>query len=77
VKPQFQPGQKIKISPVSGSAQGPRDSTLEQYAGQIGEVINYYWISPRFGEVFCIYAVRVSPSNDEIVLHEDEIEENH
>ena len=72
--PKYKVGQKIKIRPVHDESLGPRDSTLEPYAGQIGEVVDYYWISPRTGEIFYIYTVRVGSGNSELVLHEDEME---
>lgn len=67
-------GQKVIIKPVNSQSLSPRDSTIEPYVGQIGEVAAYYWISPPAGEVFYIYTVRVGASDEEIVLHEDEIE---
>ena len=66
-------GQKVKIEPVQGKHLSPRDSAIDIYAGQIGEVTDYHWISPRNGEVFYIYTVRVGAGHTEIVLHEDEI----
>ena len=51
----------------------PRDCGIEPYAGKIGEVVDYHWISPRPGEVFYIYTVRVGADEEEIVLYEDEI----
>ena len=66
-------GQKVTIKPVGKQPLGPRDCTLEPYVGQIGEVIKYYWISPRAGEIFYIYLVRIGDGNKDIVLHEDEI----
>jgi len=73
MNPRYRVGQKVIIRPPTGQPRGSRDSTLEPYAGQIGEVIDYYWISTRFGEVFYIYRVRVASDNSEIILHEDEI----
>jgi hypothetical protein len=67
-------GQKVRIKPIGGVYISPRDSAIDEYAGQIGKVTNYYWISPRGSEVFYIYMVRVGTGNKEIVLHEDEIE---
>jgi len=52
----------------------PRDCAIDAYAGQIGEVTNYYWISPHHSEVFYIYIVRVGSGYKEVALHEDEIE---
>ena len=66
-------GQKVKIEPVQGKHLSPRDSVIDAYAGQIGEVTDYHWISPRSGEVFYIYTVRVGTGYTEIALHEDEI----
>jgi len=72
--PAYDIGQKVIIKPVNSQSLSPRDSTIEPYVGQIGEVAGYYWISPPAGEVFYIYTVRVGASDKEIVLHEDEIE---
>jgi len=70
-------GQKVKIKPVhSEHDASPRDCAIDAYADQTGEITNYYWISPRIGEVFNIYMVRVGTGLAEIALHEDEIEAN-
>ena len=74
MNPKCQIGQKVEIRPVNNQPVSPRDCTLEPYAGQIGEVIDYYWISPREGKVFYLYTVRVGTGCKEIVLYEDEIE---
>ena len=73
--PKYKIGQKVKIKLVGGQHMSPRDCAIDEYAGQIGEVTNYYWVSPRSsGEVFCIYTVRIGTGYKEIALHEDEIE---
>ena len=72
MNPKYAIGQKVTVK-LTGQAASPRDSTLEQYAVKLGQVMNYYWISPRAGEIFYIYAVRFPDYNREIVLHEDEI----
>ena len=72
--PKYKKGQKVIIRPVKNQALEPRDCTIEPYAGQIGEVTDYYWISPRAGEAFYVYSVRVGTGYKEIALHEDEIE---
>ena len=74
MKPKYEIGQKVIIRPVRDQPLSRRDSDIESYAGQIGEISNYYWISPRTGKVFYIYTVRVGTDYKEIVLHEDEIE---
>ena len=51
-----------------------RDSDIERYAGQSGEVTDYYWISLNRGEVFYMYTVQIEASDKELVLHEDELE---
>ena len=73
--PKYEIGQKVIIKPVKDDYVSPRDSSIEPYAGQVGEVTNYYWISPSAGDVFCMYSVRVSPDIKEIMLYEDEIKE--
>lgn len=70
----YEIGQKVIIRPVSDQPLSLRESDLESYAGQIGEVSNYYWISPRTGKVFYIYTVRIGTDYKEVILYEDEIE---
>ena len=73
--PKYEVGQKVVIRPVAVQSLTMRESDVESYAGQVGEVSNYYWISPRTSEVFYIYRVRVgSDSKKEVVLYEDEME---
>lgn len=67
-------GQKVIITPVKPQQLSPRDSDIGSYAGQTGEVTNYYWIRPNRVDAFYIYTVRIGTGNEEIVLHEDEIE---
>ena len=71
--PKYEIGQKVIIAPVKNQRLSPRDSDLEPYAGQIGEIIDYYWISPNTGEMFYIYTVRMDTDRKEVVLHEDEL----
>jgi len=70
--PKYKIGQKVTVAVLKRLS--ARDSGLEQYAGQTGEVTNYHWVSPPMGEVFYVYTVRIGTSNKEVVLHEDEIE---
>ena len=74
MNPKYDIGQKVIVKPVSEQASSPRGSDIDSYTGQIGEVSNYYWISPRTGQVFYIYNVRVGTDFKELVLYEDEIE---
>jgi len=74
MSPKYDIGQKVMIRPVSDQPLSRRENDIDTYAGQIGEVSNYYWISPRTGQVFYIYTVRVGTDYKEVVLHEDEIE---
>ena len=74
MEPKYDIGQKVKIKPSDEDPQSPRDSDIHPYAGQVGEVTNYYWISPRQNEVFFIYTVRVEEPYKEITLYEDELE---
>ena len=69
----YMAGQKVIIRPASGQTSS-RDSKLEPYAGQIGEIADYRWISPELSKVFYIYTVKVDAGKKEVVLHEDEIE---
>jgi hypothetical protein len=72
MNPKYEIGQQVTVR-LEEQAVSPRDSTLAQYAEKMGQVKNYYWISPRAGEIFYIYTVRFPDFNREIVLHEDEI----
>ena len=72
--PKYQMGQKVKIKPVKGQSLSLRDSSIEPYAGQSGEVTDHYSISPNRREVFYIYTVRIGTGGKKIVLHEDEME---
>ena len=71
----YEIGQKVRIRPVSNQPLSPRDSGLDQYAGQHGEVADYYWITLDMGAtVVYIYTIRVGNNREEVVLHEDELE---
>ncbi len=74
MSPKYEIGQKVIVRPVNEQPSSKRGDDIESYAGQIGEVSNYYWISPRTGQVFFIYTVRVGVDYKEVVLYEDEIE---
>jgi len=71
----YQIGQKVKVKLVREQSLSLRDSSVEPYAGQAGEITDYYWISPNAGQSFFIYTIRISGEKRKtIVLHEDEIE---
>jgi transglutaminase-like putative cysteine protease len=73
--PKYEVGQKVIIRPVKGQPLSLRESDIERYAGKIGEISNYYWVSPRTTEVFYIYTVRIETDFErEVVLYEDELE---
>jgi len=73
MSPKYEIGQKVIITPVENQRLSPRDSDLGEYAGQSGQVIDYYWISTG-ADNFYIYTVKTETDNREIVLHEDEIQ---
>ncbi len=72
--PKYNIGQNVIITPAKGQHLSPRDSSIEPYAGQIGKVTDYYWITVNRGEVFYIYTVQIGTDLKEVVLHEDELE---
>jgi spore germination protein GerM len=74
VNAKYEIGQKVIIKPVSGQPVSKRENDIDTYAGQVGEISNYYWISPRTGQVFYIYNVRVASNRKEVVVYEDELE---
>lgn len=76
-KPRFAKGQKVIIRPVGQGGITERENSVNEYAGQTGEVVNYYWISPRLEQIFYIYKVRVGREKEakkEIVVYEDELQ---
>lgn len=73
-KPRYTKGQKVVIKPVDENGLTQRESSVNEYAGQVGEVANYYWISPRNEQIFYIYKVKAGKSSKEIVVYEDELE---
>ncbi len=74
VKPRYARGQKVIIKPVSESGLSQRENDINKYAGQVGEISKSYWISPRIGQLFYIYNVRVGTDKREIVVYEDEMQ---
>ena len=73
--PKYDIGQKVTIKPVSNQHSSLRDADLGRYAGQSGEVIDFYWISLGGGaRAFYVYTVRIGTEDKEITLHEDELE---
>jgi hypothetical protein len=75
MKPQYRVKQQVVIKPPDYRSPDPRSSTLDKYAGQVGTIVNYYWISTHLGGTFYTYMVKVESTGDEIVVHEDEIKE--
>ena len=74
VKPRYVKGQKVIIKPVDEKGTTRREYSVNEYAGQVGEISSYYYISPRTGQIFFIYNVRVGKERKEIVVYEDELE---
>ncbi len=74
IKPRYVKGQKVIIKPVSESGLSQRENDINKYAGQVGEITRYFWISPRTEQIFYIYNVRVGVDKKEIVVYEDEME---
>lgn len=66
-------GQQVTIRPVKDKRLPPKDADIEQYAGRVAKVTNYYWIQPAKGKTFYIYTVRIGEDMKEIVVHEDEL----
>jgi spore germination protein GerM len=74
-KPRFARGQKVIIKPVNENGITARENSVNEYAGQVGEVSTYYWINPRNEQIFYIYRVKVGKeTKKEIVVYEDELE---
>ncbi len=74
MSPKYEVGQKVLVATARGQQLTARDSDLERYAGQSGQITDYHWIAKdRGAEVFYIYTVRIDTDNKEVVLHEDEL----
>lgn len=72
--PKYAIGQKVIIQPVTEKGLTQRESDLSTFAGQVGQVSNFYSISPSAGQIFHMYKVRVGAEKKEIVVYEDEME---
>ena len=70
----YEIGQKVIVKPVKDQPLSQRENDVDSYAGQVGEVSDFYWISPRTGQVFYIYNVRMASNRKEVVVYEDELE---
>jgi len=71
LRPRYQVGQKVKIRGFETSAM--RSAEVSRFAEKTGTIVNYHYISPNWGNVFYVYTVKMG-ENEEVVLHEDEIE---
>ena len=74
VNPKYAVGQKVIIQPSGEQDMTQRENDINKYAGQIGEVSDFFWMTPPSGQVFYIYNVRVGENMKDIVVYEDEIE---
>jgi hypothetical protein len=74
IQPRFGKGQQVVIKPVDEKGVTKREYDVNAYAGTIGEISDYYYISLRSGQVFFVYHVRVGKEKKEIVVYEDELE---
>ncbi len=76
-KPRYAKGQKVIIRPIGQGGTTQRENSVNEFAGQVGEIAGYYWISPRLEQIFYIYKVRVGKEKEakqEIVVYEDELQ---
>lgn len=74
IRPRYIKGQKVAIKPVDEKGVTKREYDVNAYAGTVGEISSYYYISLRSGQVFFIYQVKVGKDQKEIVVYEDELE---
>ncbi len=75
MNPRYHVGQKVIIKPLTLESGDPRHSVLNKYAGEVGTIADYYWIDTHLSGVFHTYKVKIGANDNEIVVHEDEIEE--
>jgi hypothetical protein len=73
-RPRFGKGQRVVVKPIDEKGVTRREYSVNEFAGEVGEISDYYYISPPTGQVFFIYNVRVGKEKKEIVVYEDELE---
>jgi hypothetical protein len=73
-KPRFVKGQRVVIKPVNEKGVTKREYEVNVFAGEVGEITDYYYVSLREGQVFFIYNVVVGKQKKIIVVYEDELE---
>jgi hypothetical protein len=75
VRPRYIKGQKVLIKALGGDSTTQREASINEWAGKVGEVASFYYISPRTEQIFFIYKVVVGDKDKkEIVVYEDELE---
>ena len=74
IRPRFNKGQQVVIKPVDEKGVTKREYDVNAYAGTIGEISDYYYVSMHSGQVFYIYHVKVGKDKKDIVVYEDELE---
>lgn len=73
MEPKYKIGQKVTVRKLKSNASALRNAEISQHANETGIVTNYYFLCPKWGEVFYIYTVQIGQGQKDIVLHEDEI----
>ena len=72
--PKYEIGQRVIVAPVQEQVASSRDSALEPFAGQVGQVAEYHWLNlGRGDEPVYIYTVQIGDERQKVVLHEDEL----
>jgi hypothetical protein len=74
IRPRFGKGQRVVVKPVDEKGTTRREYSVNEFAGEVGEISDYYYISLRTGQVFFIYNVCVGKEKKVIVVYEDELE---
>ncbi len=74
IRPRFVKGQKVVIKPVNEKGASKREYDVNEFAGEIGEISNYYYINVGINQVFFLYNVKVGKEKKEITVYEDELE---
>jgi hypothetical protein len=74
IRPRFAKGQRVVIKPVDEKGVTKREFDVNEYAGEVGEITDFYYVSLRSGQIFFIYNVSVGKEKRIIVVYEDELE---
>ena len=72
--PKYEKGQRVTIVQAKNHRSSARDSDLNPYLGQSGEITDFYWVNVGLGVPRAFYIYTVQIGENDVVMHEDELE---